>query len=392
MATATTVEISRGDLSKLTTPDSAHITEVTHLASYNWLEAPTPTIAVPGSPPLWSAIKTQNRVKKDTGHVYIAQNAARHPTSPLEPLFRALFIENPDFDISKSHLVSDRNNIRKLLSFVDPTTSRNGLEAFTIKAEAVGETVIFCREETKVEEVIGPAEFKGYGHEFGKAYTSHEVNGSTGHHRIVSFQFGGMGLIIRHETDGYIGGGGEEDGVASKDDLLDKLEKLSLNTGTAGPEGPVADSKLTIRKTGRPVTRASTLEIKTRVAHKPIPFEEVASQLWISQTPNLVRAYHVRGLFNVPMVEDMTAALGNWEKAKQKALVLLVALIKKVLGVVREYGQVVIRYREDVGRLIITPKKTSKMLPDDLYLMWEEEKGVSDDKADAADHEGDGSD
>jgi hypothetical protein len=115
-------EISRLDLDELQAPSSALITDIKHLSSYNWIEEPTPTIVVPGSPALWSAPKTPRQVKKDSGLIYIAQNAARHPDSPLEPLFRALYVAHPSFNIHSTDVVTDRNNIRKLLSFVSGRT------------------------------------------------------------------------------------------------------------------------------------------------------------------------------------------------------------------------------------------------------------------------------
>src|SRR5947207_5249456 len=102
-------EISRQALQELKTPSSALITDVKHLSSYNWMEEPTPTIVVPGSPALWSPPIAPQKVKKDSGLIYIAQNAARHPDSPLEPLFRALYIEHPSFDIHSIDVVTDRN-------------------------------------------------------------------------------------------------------------------------------------------------------------------------------------------------------------------------------------------------------------------------------------------
>ena len=143
MASTILAEISCQDLLDLSTPLLASITDVKHLSSYNWIEAPTPTIAVPGSPPLWSAPRAPRQLKKDSGLIYIAQNAARHPDSPLEPLFRALYIANPLFDIRSIDVVTDRNNIRKLLSFINPSSTRNGLEAFTINVEVTKETAIF---------------------------------------------------------------------------------------------------------------------------------------------------------------------------------------------------------------------------------------------------------
>ncbi len=93
-------------------------------------------------------------------------------TVPSNPYFarcilRICFVRSPDQQI----LITDRNNIRKLLSFVNPSLSSNGLESFTIGIEVTQNTAIFSREETKTHEFIGLHEFKGFGHEFEKAYT-----------------------------------------------------------------------------------------------------------------------------------------------------------------------------------------------------------------------------
>ncbi|KAL6401241.1 hypothetical protein AUP68_16970 [Ilyonectria robusta] len=137
MASNVIAEISRVDLKELITPPVASITDVKHLSSYNWLERPIPTIAVPGSPPLWSAPKAPRQLKKDSGVVYVDQNTARHPDSPLEPLFRALFVTNPSFDIGSIDVVTDKNNLRKLLSFVNRGSTTGELDAFTINIEVI---------------------------------------------------------------------------------------------------------------------------------------------------------------------------------------------------------------------------------------------------------------
>lgn len=56
-------EISRRDLENIA--DEASVTDVRHLSSSNWLEAPEPTITVPGCPPLWSPPKAARNVPKD---------------------------------------------------------------------------------------------------------------------------------------------------------------------------------------------------------------------------------------------------------------------------------------------------------------------------------------
>jgi hypothetical protein len=271
------VEISRIDLD-CTGPAKAIITDVKHLASYNWIEASTPTIAVPGSPARWSAPQGTRQVKKDSGLVYIAQNAARHPDSPLEPLFRSLYIEHPLFDINSIDVITDRNNIRKLLSFIKPTLTKNGLDPFTIQVDMAAQTAIFCRDETATFEVIGLGEFRGFGHEFEKAYTINQVRDSTGHYRIVSYRLGGLSFLVRHETDGFV-----EDWkpVVEKDksigdNLANILQSLSLSLENDTTDETSVQSKLTIKREGRVVPRESTLEIKTRVVHKPLELSEVA--------------------------------------------------------------------------------------------------------------------
>ncbi|KAJ5627824.1 geranylgeranyl pyrophosphate synthetase [Penicillium lividum] len=373
------VEISRIGLES-SAPAEAIITDVKHLASYNWIEASTPTIAVPGSPAQWSAPQGPRRVKKDSGLVYIAQNAARYPDSPLEPLFRSLYIENPSFDINSIDVVADRNNIRKLLSFVNPNLSRDNLDSFTIQVDMAAQTAIFCRDETATYEVIGPGEFRGFGHEFEKAYTISQLKDGTGHHRIISYQLGGLNFLIRHETDGYVrdSNPGLKD-TSLGDDLTDTLKSLSLTPEASSTLQPsIIKSKLIIKREGRVVPRESTLEIKTRVFHKPLELKAVAVQLWVSQTPNLVRAYHKGGTFSIPKVEDVTDALKLWEQDHQVDIRKLVALINCILQVTRNWGgSSTIRYDPLKDKLVINKIKRKKMLPDDLYSRWDKDIPVN---------------
>jgi hypothetical protein len=273
-------EISRRDLEELKAPSSALISDVKHLSSYNWMEKPTPTIVVPGSPALWTAPKTPQKLRKDSGLIYIAQNAARHPKSPLEPLFRALYLAHPLFDIHSTNVVSDRNNIRKLFSFVSGRTGTgNDIEPFTINIEAVKNTIILCRMETATQEFVGPNDFRGFGHEFEKAYTVNQIRGSTGHHRIISYRFGGLNFILRHETDGYVVDNGTKMQSSNSssleiDSLSGALGSLSLSVANDNLN-VVSRSELAVEKDGNVIPLESTIEIKTRVFHKPISIDDV---------------------------------------------------------------------------------------------------------------------
>ena len=372
MSATARLDISRKDLAGLERVSRASISDVEHVSSYDWVEASTPTIAVPGNPPVWADVKTPLKLNEDKGHVYINQNAARHPDSPLEPLFRAVFLANPQFDIKGIDIVSDRNNIRKLLSFIDPLSTRNGVEDFTIAAELVRDTVILCRTETVVEEFIKQGDFRGFGHEFEKAYTTRKTKDSTGHHRIVSYRLDDLKLLVRHETDGAIRTLPSRHTIPGNatDDLSELLGSVSLSSQATPRGNRIPGSKLTVLKDGLAVRRESTLEIKTRVKHKPISMAETAAQLWISQTPRLVRAYHTRGRFEVPEVEDVTAKLAQWENANQQSLTLLTALLKRIAGFVREHGSCTIKYASVGDRLEIKKAPLAQMLPKDLYLKW----------------------
>ncbi|KAH8893031.1 geranylgeranyl pyrophosphate synthetase [Thozetella sp. PMI_491] len=372
MTSSIIAEISRHSIREFSLPPVASISEVEHLSSYSWIEASTPTIAVPGSPSLWSAPQGPRRLKKDSGLVYISQNAARHPTSPLEPLFRALYLESPSFNIHSIDVVTDRNNIRKLHSYISPTSNKYGLESFTINVEVINNTVLFCRTETKTQEIIGPHEFRGYGHELEKAYTRNHIRGSTGHHRLISYRFGGLKFVIRYEADGYVAQETPQDGkLPQDDDLSSMLSSLSLlPTEMSSGTIPVG-SLLAVREEGTPVPHKSTLEIKTRVTHKPLEIRDVAPQLWVSQTPNLVRAYHDRGLFQKPVVENVSSEIKKWEDANQKDLRELAALISKIVAVVKDRGRnATITYDSKEDKLVICHVEDSKMLPQDLYQKW----------------------
>ncbi|RAQ60936.1 hypothetical protein AFCA_011028 [Aspergillus flavus] len=384
MTSVKVASISRTDLEGLeeTIPT---ITHVKHLSSYNWIDSVAPTIAIPGCPPLWSPPKGTRKVPKDSGSIYIAQNAARHPESPLEPLFRALYTTHQSFDIGAVDLVTDRNNIRKLLSFINPSLSRNGLEPFTIEIEATSRTVMFCRAETETVRFVGPDEFVGFGHEFEKAYTRDKVSGSTGHHRIITYSFGGLRLIVRYETDGYVDSLSGSSAVGpDQNSLSSMMESLSLRPPKCVPCGASGRSKLLLRNEGQTVPADSILEIKTRVAHRPISMQEVLPQLWVSQTPNLVRAYHTNGVFASPKVECIVTEIKEWEESHGEDLRGLSSLFKKLIGLVKgNGGTAILRYDTRNDRLELWTAAKRKMLPDDLYFRLDhhDTEGVTCEKA-----------
>ncbi|KAF7561963.1 hypothetical protein G7046_g2187 [Stylonectria norvegica] len=373
---STMVEISRSDLNKVNTP--ASITDVKHLSAYSWVEADTPTIVVPGLPPLWTAPKGPQKLVKDSGVVYIAQNAARHPDSPMEPLFRSLFITHPLFDLRSVDVITDRNNVRKLLQFINPGQNSRKLEAFSINVEVTKDTAVLGRTEALTMEVIGPHDFRGFGHQFENRYTTAELSGSKGHYRILSYRFCGMSFLVRHETDGYVRTNVASHPGSEAGHLSDLLGDLTLTSKASGSYSSIAGSKLRVGDAGRMIPLESTLEIKTRVAKKPISFDDVAPQLWVSQTPKLVRAYHDRGRFLEPTVEDVSTQIRSWEVANQLDLMKLGELMEQIISLAKKFGgKATINY--DVLRDKLVVRKNANfapMLPEDLYARWDDRDAI----------------
>ncbi|RAH81635.1 geranylgeranyl pyrophosphate synthetase [Aspergillus japonicus CBS 114.51] len=353
-------------------PDSeaaATISQVQHLASYNWIESDSPTIAIPGSPNLWSPPWTTKRrrgkllkVPKDSGLLYIAQNAARHPASPMEPLFRTLYFTRPAFDISAVDIVTDRNNIRKLLTFINPKHNRSRLEDFTIQIERQGRTMLLCRQEIWTREFIPRREFRGFGHEFENATTSRRIPDSTGHYRIVSYEFAGLSCLVRYETDGYVPPG---------DDVASAMGRSSPSI--LGPPTVISPySALRVCEGGQTVPTQSILEIKTKAERKPVDLQQVLPQMWVSQTSQLACAYYIQDGWFIPcQPTSAESEIREWEENHQDDLQRLAALLRWLIVSVPTSGQkATLEYYSQRNQLVISHAERAAMLPPDLYNRW----------------------
>ncbi|KGO65936.1 hypothetical protein PITC_021370 [Penicillium italicum] len=376
MASSRVAEIFQGDFDDIEAT-SVSISDVKHLSSYNWIKSRSPTIAVPGTPACWSPPRGPQQVKMDSGVYYIAENAVRHPKSPFEPLFRSLYLENPSFDIRSVDVVSDRNAIRQLLSFINPGLEKS--QRFTIHVELVKNTVILCRVGKPKLQYINPGKPSGFGHNFERRYTVDRIKGSSSHHRIISYNFGGLNFLIRHETDGYVAsntaGSSTTIDPSTYDGLSSKLKSVSLSRPKASFHTTPTGSGLFIRKDGEAVPLSSTLEIKTRAIKRALSIKEVTPQLWISQTPKLVRAYHTEGNFQPPKVEEVAAAVKSWEDLHQVDLRKLAALIHKIIEVTKGCGGTATIERQGRSKkLTIDKANRDKMLPVDLYSKWDAEE------------------
>ena len=289
------------------------------------------------------------------------------------------------------HIATDRNILRKLLQFVDPNQRGNEgvLESFTIQLEYAGDTTLLMRrDEAVTHETIGPHDFRGFGHEFENTYTKNKIKNSTGHHRIISYEFCQLKLVVRHETDGYVGprtkamdmtGAGSLSSMLDSMSISDQLKEMTESSAAPTIAKPTSAatmlaSKLRVLKQGWAIDLESTLEIKTRTVYRPLQLRDVAAQLWLSQTPKLVIAHHKKGVFKHPVVKDVAAEVKQWEGANQTALRRLGMLLVKMNNLMREHRiHAVAKYDQKDDKLVIYEAREPKMLPDDLYAMWKDE-------------------
>ncbi|CAG5187432.1 uncharacterized protein ALTATR162_LOCUS11717 [Alternaria atra] len=375
MVSRVVATICRSDLSDRLDPAHATTTEFEYLASYSWLESEVPTILVPGWAPLWSPPAGPLKLEPDSGRVYIDQNAARSPDAPLEPLFGALSAQKPNFKMGSVDVITDRNNIRKLLRFLGGTSS----ESFQIRVEIVeGKRALFTRMENETTTVVRG--FQGYGRNFEKACTKSATR-TSGYYRITSFRFCGLQCVVRHETDGYIDDGLGRAAVHKQADMTDSLPQLLETLQLADS---VSASKhtahITVQKEGKEVDLSSIVEAKTRAASKSLDMDETAAQLWLSQTAHLAIGYHKNGLFNDVQIRDMTQNVRDWEKSNKKVLCSLGYLLNEIIEVVKNSASQVAVVRYDGGmKLEVIAGEQEKAPSEGVDANWQGEKqGIED--------------
>lgn len=142
------------------------------------------------------------------------------------------------------------------------------------------------------------------------------------------------------------------------------IERLSLNSVSSSS----TSSKLKIQRAGEVVDFDSTIEIKTRVSHKPIDIEETLPQFWVLQTPNLVCAHHKHGLFRHRRLIMSRPKSKKWEESHQLDLRCLAALVRRIFLVVTERQRNdMIKYDPQVDKLVLWQTEGPKILPDDPY-------------------------
>ncbi|EIW75633.1 hypothetical protein CONPUDRAFT_140047 [Coniophora puteana RWD-64-598 SS2] len=353
------------------------ITDVEAVSSYSWVDTEHPEIIVPGSPNIWNNTNPQS-VPQDSGVVFSDQNGARmgSDASSMTPLFASIEAlrsgevikseTKEKFDYTSLDLITDRNNLRKLLRWATDaeatTMDGHGAEPFRIDVQRVGKTCVFTRCDAQVFQYI--SEFRGFGQEYEKAATTPTdgCEDATGHHRIIKMNFGGISILLRSEVDAWVGTEGDDDDSDDDNDLVAALRSMTVgssatksaatsvgNAAVSTESSTIFGLSILLQRSGdsasttrEPVAQSSLIKIKTRASHRPLDWDEAYPQLYLSQTPHFYLARHQRGLFSSSIekytLEGLESDLlvGPEVRKAREGLKKLRGLLREILDEVRK--------------------------------------------------------
>ncbi|KAI6839932.1 hypothetical protein KC332_g2998 [Hortaea werneckii] len=308
------------------------ITAVEAIASYNWLNSPDPVLLVPGTPPLWHPPDNPVHLPPDTGTFFIDPNAGLMPTSPMEPLFRAVLHQHPAFSFSDLDLITDRWALSRFFS------SKND---WSLGAQVVKGKIIFMRLEPEKEMKIQPHQFRGFRRNFEKAFLEYQgdCRGSRAHYQIITYKLGGMKIMLRHAAAGYFAA------AETTKQPLDGATAPSLTS--ARYTSPTTPPMTAARQQGNlhiiptadhHVPRSALFELSTskKVSTLEGYKQHEVPEQWIAQTWGYIRAApmetrwdrqtsKIRGTFSketidVRRVEAGGGEIDEWERENQERI------------------------------------------------------------------------
>lgn len=247
---------------------------------------------------------------------------------------------HPEFNTADIDVVGCGSTIGNVLRFANSTD-----RSFRLYAEMVGNTVFLVRTEISPTEVI--EDVRGYGHSFPEAYTTWEpaVKGSATHQRLITYDFGGLKILLRYEGDGYLRDKVGDDSSPAQtagfptdnDHNLEEDDIIFQGLGRLKTSGnfPSNAGNLSVKLAGCEVPQKAMFDLKTRSSRREFDMEEIYPRLWLNRTPNFILAYHQFGNFHDIQVRDVAQELKGWEMRNSRSLYALRATLKEIIRAVK---------------------------------------------------------
>lgn len=249
---------------------------------------------------------------------------------------------NPTVRFDEIDVLTNRNSLRKFFDFCKGRVQ----ESFRVNLHLVNDTLIIERCVRSTTEFLYGSSNSGFGHNFEKVATRlpRGLGNSSGHHRVLRYDFGGLKCAVRFEVDASYDDpdtGGEIEGHDPKAEsygdeitsLATAFSSIEVNKAGSGSTGGSAD---TIPR-GAGTVQASVAELKSRRDHRSNPKPHWLPQLWFGRTRYLITGHHENGTFDEVRVHDLTEELEAWEKneVNQEALQKMAVLLSRLRDTVR---------------------------------------------------------
>lgn len=135
-----------------------------------------------GHPPIWTYTKLPKKLSKDPAYGYLDRNGPCYPNDPLEALFHAVHLSQPEFEFRNVQVVSNRGCLRSLHRYISGTANR----PFAFRVLKTRGTTFFLAWKKQPEEYEQPANF-GHGFEELMTRSYPGLEATTGHHRVLQY-------------------------------------------------------------------------------------------------------------------------------------------------------------------------------------------------------------
>ncbi|KAN0139682.1 hypothetical protein V8E53_002344 [Lactarius tabidus] len=285
-------------------PKDFPIDNVKYVASYNWVDAEKPTMIVPGSPAIWTERAVPFTLQPDDNFIYVDRNTAQLSQYPLLPLFAAADAihsqeATPPVDWPTVDAITDRNGLRKLLRWLNPSPGR-AVRDFRIDVQLLGaKTLVLSRWESPTREIHTG---RSFGHAFETAMTCVAPDcPSSGHQRVITYDMFGMKMIVRFGVDAYLPSPDLTAATTTNDDsdLADALSNVNIQQSPISTSASTTSQAIDIVHAGKQVPQDALVELISRSKYylDQLDWNELYPQMALSQTPMLRLGVHERGEF-----------------------------------------------------------------------------------------------
>ncbi|KAK5090132.1 hypothetical protein LTR05_000301 [Lithohypha guttulata] len=351
------------------------ITGVEVLTSFNWLNAESPTILIPGCPPKYTEPSRDTELRRDEGSKVNDASSEHYSAYPPEPAVRALLHTRPSYSDVEVDIFGCGNTFTSLLYFVSDIE-----RDFRFSVQRIGKTLFLVRQTFVTDIDFGVS--RGYNRAFAKAYTIWEgdAKNSNSHQRVLRYDLAGFKCVVRGECDAYLPDKLHE--FQSRQPACEASEKHEEKT-EAGCSSTAAQEKvltstasLTLLSGGCDIPHDALVSIETRASYNqrdPARGYQLP-RLWLRRTPNLMTAIHVFGIFEKHnrSIRNVKAGVKAWETENTETISKLRNILQKLVEIssIDDQDRIEVRRRSSGPLEIWSARPGWSALPEELRARW----------------------